>query len=170
MTFSLLLVVQGLRGYAHDRHELRDCDRSRGGISAGCMSSDMRSFVAAAQFAGQRTAPDAVFYAVKEATWAWYSGRRTAYAAEIFRADSLQFLPGLKGRGIDYVLLGRTTRFEVDNFSKLLAEHCHDLELTGTFPPRTYIFHVGSWPGSPDACMAIARSRADSPGVRPHRQ
>ncbi|MEP6571604.1 MAG: glycosyltransferase family 39 protein [Gemmatimonadota bacterium] len=170
VAFSLLLVVQGFRGYAHDRHELRDCDRSRGGFSAGCMSPDMRSFVAAAQFAGQQTPPDAVFYAVKEATWAWYSGRKTAYAAEIFRADSLQFLPGLKERGIDYVLLGRTTRFEVENFSKLLADHCHDLELTGTFPPRTYIFHVGGGSGSPDACVAIARYRADSTRVQPQRK
>jgi 4-amino-4-deoxy-L-arabinose transferase-like glycosyltransferase len=159
--FSALLVVQGARGYSVDRREFKGCDRSKGGATPGCMSAEMRSLVAAAQYARERTPRDAVFYATKEATWAWYSGRRTSYAAQIFRADSLRFIPALKERGIDYVLLARTTRFEVQSFSKLLATHCNDLELTGSFPP-TYIFHLGGGPGSPAACEAIARYRADS--------
>lgn len=160
----LLCLGSGHKAMA-DLGTLRGCDRADALHSSGCLSPDQQSFVSAAQYVNSTLPRSAAVLTTKEATFAWYSGRRVLLSGLAIRVSADSFPAYLRSLGVDYVLLGHLTPRERKYLSVLLEENCRDFRLVRSFPPRTYLFQLagGSDSGNGDdaACQALHAYRRD---------
>ncbi len=165
---AVLLSLGGLGRWREDRQALAGCDRARPLEQPGCFAEDHRSFFRLARRFGELSSPEAVAVTAREATFAYYSGRRTAYLNASLPTDSSAFIPGLAERGIGFVVLGHTNGAEPQKLAPQLSGECRWVDLVGEVPPRTYLFRLRSLPDSaPEtpACQALARYVADTTAV-----
>jgi hypothetical protein len=168
LALALVLSAGGLGRWWEDWRAISGCDRSAALDRPGCYPEDHRSFFRLAQRMGEVTGPEAVAVTAREATFAYYSGRRTAYLNASFPADSSSYVAALRQRGVGFVVLGHTNGGEPQNLAPRLSGECRWLDVFAEEPPRTYLFQVRStpWPDSlAPACRAIAGYLADSTAV-----
>lgn len=165
---ALLLSLGGLGRWREDWRAISGCDRSAPLEQAGCYPDDHRSFFRLARRMGELTGPDAVAVTAREASFAYYSGRRTAYLNASFPADSSSYVTALRQRGVGFVVLGHTNGGEPQNLAPRLSGECRWLDVIAEEPPRTYLFQLRStpWPDSlTPACRALAGYLADTTAV-----
>jgi hypothetical protein len=124
--------------------------------SAECSTDDQRSFFAATNYATAETPRDARFLTVKEATFAYLTGRQVQHPALALLRDSLNVPAILRRSRVDYVLVSPLYPSRLGQF---LLPRCNELTLLRAFPPDTYLFRVLPAGDSTQeaSCQALAK-------------
>jgi 4-amino-4-deoxy-L-arabinose transferase-like glycosyltransferase len=135
------------------------CDRTLDLPDPACLSADQASFFEGVRWIRDHTAPDAVILAAKSGPVWLYTGRRTVGYGAALSAGRTMFLPFLRERGADFVLLGALEQAEIWQLAPLLARVCREVTLRATFPPNTHIFELAGADaeGQGNACAALRR-------------
>ena len=165
---ALLFSLRGFELWREDWMAIRDCDRSQPLGPSPCFNEDARAFFRLAERSAAVVPPEGVVLTAREATYAYYSGRTAWYLNTAFTPDSLNILPGLRQRGIGWVLLGHTHTSEPWALAPALAQSCDRLDLVLEESPRSALFRVraeGEGQGDGQACRALEAYRADSTPV-----
>ncbi|HXI21940.1 MAG TPA: hypothetical protein VNH46_12675 [Gemmatimonadales bacterium] len=165
------LLLSGMASVASVRRLYRACDRAHASTSPGCFNPDQLSYFAAARYARDSLPRGSVFLAAKEATFAYYSGQQVVYPSLNLR-DENSFRVGLQQRGVQYVVLGRTSSGERAWLSRRLLDFCRDFSLQARFPPRSLMLRLlpeADSTASAAACAAVAAYRADTTELLPVR-
>jgi hypothetical protein len=110
---------------------------------ATCYTKTERAYLQAA-VASRRLPDSAIVLAEREATFAYYSGRKAAFANQAVRGPSSDFLSYLRRAGVTHVLISRVTDTEPVGLAQRLAEICRDLTLVGDFGEGTELFALRS--------------------------
>lgn len=168
---AVLTLLLGLRGFELWREDwvaIRGCDRSQPLGPSPCFNEDARAFFRLAERSAGVVPPEGVVLTAREATYAYYSGRTAWYLNTAFSPDSLDILPGLRQRGIGWVLLGHTHTSEPWALAPALAQDCDRLDLALEEAPRSALFRIrpeSEGAGDGQACRALEAYRADSTPV-----
>lgn len=149
------LTISGARRDMSGIEHARLC-RPQPHASPECSTEDQRSFFAAANYARVETSRDAKFLTVKEATFAYLTGRQVQHPALALLRDSLNVPAILRRSGVDYVLVSPLYPSRLGDF---LLPRCTELTLLRAFPPDTYLFRVlPSGDSTQEAsCQALAK-------------
>jgi hypothetical protein len=162
----LVVFVTGTHENVSRLQDLRDCDRSMPLTSPGCFNPNQRSLFAATRFVAANSSDSAVVVTSKDATFSYYSGRRSIRPRSMLSDNPAVFISRVVEGGAGYVFLGRNASLEFGAYSEMLWGACRSLELVESFPPWSHLFRLGS-EVAPDttsaACRALAQFRATLP-------
>jgi Dolichyl-phosphate-mannose-protein mannosyltransferase len=157
----LLPLIGG--GVARDLTMIRHSQACYGGdprAPAKCSSREQVSFFRAARYAMDSMPAEARFLTLKEATFAWLSGRTVQHPERAIRRDTLN-LPGtLRRSGVDYVVI---TPLHHSRLNRFLLRGCREFAVIRRFPQDTYILQVLPAPDSApgQVCEDLTRLSGD---------
>src|SRR5690606_8961274 len=160
---TLLFALRGVELWREDWVAIRACDRSHPLGPSPCFNEDARAFFRLAERSAAVVPPQGVVLTAREATYAYYIGRTAWYLNTAFSPDSVNILPGLRQRGIGWVLLAHTHTSEPRALAPALARNCDRLDLTLEEHPRSALFRVraeAEGPGDGRACRALEAYQA----------
>jgi hypothetical protein len=164
-----------LTGISADWVRLREfsgCDRSAPLQSPGCFNPDQRSLFAATRFVAENTPETTVVLTAKDATFAYYSDRKTIRPRAVLGNDPTVFAPLVDESGADYAFLGHNAPIDPGPYSEALWRSCRAFEIVESFPPRSYLFRrrgVMAADETSPACRALSRYRAEVRASAQHR-
>lgn len=118
-----------------------DCDRDEARTSPGCFGPAQQGFFAAASFARRQTPDTAVFFTIRDATFAYVAHRRILHSTRLHAQDARALLPELRRRGVSYVLLSPLQPADVMHVRWLL-QSCGQLHKIAEFSGRTLLLGV----------------------------
>ncbi|NNG17964.1 MAG: hypothetical protein HKM89_15920, partial [Gemmatimonadales bacterium] len=163
-----VVFLTGFRANWERLQEFRSCDRSAPLQSPGCFDPDQRSLFAATSFVAESTPDSTKVVTAKEATFAYYSGRRVTRPHPVLSTDPAEFVNRVVESGADYIFLGRNAAIESGPYPETLQQACRSLELVESFPPSSHLFRLGSHV-APDTTSAACRALADFRSTLPPR-
>lgn len=139
------------------------CDRSGDLPDPRCMSRDQASWFEAVRYVRDNVPADAVFLTMKPEPLFYYTGRKTIGNLDVTYAPDSLFIPRIRERGAQYILLGSLQSQEPGRLSRRMMANCDALTRVAFFPPRTWLFRVERPDGEDGrraSCQAMARYRA----------
>jgi 4-amino-4-deoxy-L-arabinose transferase-like glycosyltransferase len=172
LLFAAMLFLNGAWRTAAVVTSWGDCDRSVFPFppSPGCLAPDQVSYFNALAFVRDSLPEDArLLVAKREPLW-YYTGRRTVFIPNALRTSAEGFLPFLRSREAEWILLGSLQAREPTDLADRMTANCSRLRLVKEFPPRTYLFQIQADPPDPpagvSACRALELYREATKGVR----
>lgn len=161
------LVIAGAGAARSGAHvvAVAGCARGQRLPDERCVTPGQAGFFRAVRFVGDSLPPRARVLAAKSEPLYLYTGRPTAPTPMVSRLDSAGFWAAVRDMGVDYVLLGAPEEDGEYGLGPRLAPRCADLELVGTFSPRTYLFRIATPPGPAVTPAAGAAAPGAVPGA-----
>lgn len=127
-----LFVVGSIQAGMPTLRAMMACDRSRPLESPTCYTEDRRGLLQLAEYARERTPPDAVFFVPKEGAFYLHSGRRTVRDIQFLRVPPDSLGAVLRRHGVSYAAVS-PIGVSFQGHNRIIALACREFEKVASF-------------------------------------
>lgn len=109
-----------------------------------CLTADQSSYFEALRWIDATLPQDAVLLSAKSGALWHYTDRRAVRYAEAMAQSADGFLPWMRARGADHIVLASLWIEDAWALADLISANCDQIRIEAAFPPRTWVFRIAA--------------------------